>query len=137
MTNRELIEELQRQKSLIGTEIFDEGLLEQYLTLSTIKERKMEESYENNVIVIDIYGIESLRAISNTLDRLGPFELKTKGNGFRQAQAPWITLYTIARKTGDKVPLSISPSSHKQYQKTQIIPFRNENGNYDNYRNAA
>lgn len=137
MTNRELIEELQRQKSLIGTEIFDEKLLEQYLTLSATKESETIESYESNVTVIDIYGIESLNEINNTLDRLEPFELKTEGNGFRQAQAPWITLYTIARKTGDKVPLSIAQTTHKQYQKTQVIPFRNENGNYDDYRKAA
>lgn len=127
MTNRELIEALQKQKSLIGTKNFDEKLVEQYLNIQPNNDLTINNTNELKQ-TINIHGIESLKSINNILDKLEPFALENQNN-FKKAKAPWVTLYTIARKTDEPIALSIKQNITKPCQKTLTL--------IDNHEQAA
>lgn len=114
MTTRELIEELEKQKEMIGTGFFNQELLEKYLTLSVNHIQEPEE----NKINIPIHGIGDLSYINNQLEKIYPYT--TTKPTFTKARGKWYTLYTIARKTDVPVTISIKQTTEKQYQKTPI-----------------
>ena len=130
MTNHKSIEELQSLKALINQGTYNEEILNRINELLV----SPEDIKENDDIIMAIHGIGSLENINNTLSHLEPYTLE-HNNGFKRAQAPWITLYTISRKNDEPISLAVKPAKEmpNHHQKTAIIQMKNQN----NYMNEA
>ncbi len=106
MTTREIIKELEKQKAMLGTGVFDIELLEKYLNLSAAEVEKLN---------IDVHGIGSTKQIVNRFQRLKPYKF-TKPN-FIRIKGEWSVLTTITHKTDLPVNIIVEKDYVKKHQK--------------------
>lgn len=101
MSTRELINELQRQKELLGNGFFDQELLEKYLDASYTKKQE-----------IKLYGLTSVETLQNKLTRIYPYA--TAKPNFNRIKGNWGALYNAINNS----KISVSIINRKQKQKT-------------------
>ena len=113
MTNREIIQELERQKSLLGTSFFDERLLEKYLNLSATKREGTME--------IAVHGIGSLEKLNHKLTKMYPFEYAKPR--FNRIKGAWPNLIAIAKKTDLPVNITIESDNELETKTSFVLKY--------------
>lgn len=103
MNKTQIIEELKKQKELLGKGFFNEELLEKYLNASIIKKEKYK-----------IFGLNSINDLKGKIDKLYPYKITT--SKFKRIQNDQNTLTKLTQKSTKKINISIP--SDRQYQKT-------------------
>ena len=111
MSTREIIKELEKQKSMLGTSVFDVDLLEKYLNLSATYKADIPETIDYN-----IHGVGSIKNITDKFQRLNPYKF-TKPN-FIRIKGSWSVFTIITRKTDLPVNVSVEQSHVKTHHKT-------------------
>ncbi len=106
MTTREIISELEKQKAVLGTSVFDVDLLEKYLKLSAANVEMID---------IDIHGISSTKQIVDRFKRLAPYKFARPN--FLRIKGEWSVLTAITHKTDLPVNISVEKDSVKRHQK--------------------
>ncbi len=109
MNTEELIQELQRQKEMLGNGFFDQELLEKYLDASYLKPYNEDEEQ------IELFGLNSVETLQTKLTRIYPYAIaKPK---FNRMRGKWSTLYNITQNS-NRVIIPITHTNNKQKLKT-------------------
>ena len=112
MNAKELIQELQNQKEMLGNGFFDQELLEKYLDDSYLKKSESTE-IENQ---IELYGLDSIESLQTNLNRIYPYT--TAKPRFNRIKASFNVLYNITKTPTKKVSVNINNTISRQKQKT-------------------
>ncbi len=117
MNNKQLIEELKKQKEMLGQGFFNEELLEKYLEASYLN--KCNKPVEENIVEkenIELSGIDSLENLHNSLEKIYPY--KVTNPRFKRIKNTWDNLSLITKTNKETINISIIKPKENGYQKT-------------------
>jgi len=110
MNAKELIQELQNQKEMLGNGFFDQELLEKYLDASFLKQ------YNENEEQIKLFGLETVDSLQNKLTKIYPYA--TTKPKFNRIKGDWNTMNNITHASKQKITITLNNITSKQKQKT-------------------
>ena len=113
MSTRDLINELQNQKDMLGKGFFDQELLEKYLDASYLRKQNKKELEDTKQI--ELYGLNSIESLQTKLTKIYPYT--TAKPRFNRSKGDWNTLYNITNDN-NRINITIQTTHFKQKQKT-------------------
>lgn len=112
MNTRELIQELQKQKEMLGNGFFNQELLEKYLDATFLKNSNEEKENQNE---ITIYGQTSLDTMKSKIAKIYPYT--TVKPRFNRIKGNREELYKNMHNPFSTIRISVVTTSNKQKQK--------------------
>ena len=117
MNTGQLINELKKQKEMLGKGFFNEELLEKYLNASYLN--KYNKPLEENPLEkenVKLSGIDSLESLKNSLAKIYPYKLTNPR--FKRIKNTWDKINLMVQKNKETVNVSIIKPKDNGYQKT-------------------
>ncbi len=117
MNTGQLINELKKQKEMLGKGFFNEELLEKYLNASYLN--KYNKPLEENLLEkenVKLSGIDSLESLKNSLAKIYPYKLTNPR--FKRIKNTWDKINLMVQKNKETVNVSIIKPKDNGYQKT-------------------